>query len=218
MENLPICVLIDTRATNYFINPRLVDKLQLATVPKPVKVYRSASGEKLLANKLCPKVKFTLQNHPFEADLKILNVPSYDVILGCDWIVELGDVKLNLMKGIMIIEVKGTLVKLCTEKIQTKVQMVEDGVNVKKEVQKGGQLFQIEEEKGPLFSDIEPAILAVLNRFSQVFAEFVGLPPNRAIDHKITLQLNTKLINLRLYRFSYFQKLDIDKITQELLQ
>jgi hypothetical protein len=37
------------------------------------------------------------------------------------------------MKGIIIIEVEGTLVKLCTEKIQTKVQMIEDEVNVKKE-------------------------------------------------------------------------------------
>jgi hypothetical protein len=80
------------------------------------------------------------------------------------------------------------------------------------------QLFQIEEEKRPLLSDIKPTILVVLNRFPQVFAEPVELPSERAIDHKITLQPNTKPINLRPYKFLYFQKLEIEKITQELLQ
>jgi hypothetical protein len=44
------------------------------------------------------------------------------------------------------------------------------------------------------------------------------LPPPRVIDHAIPLVPNAKAINLRLYRYTYFQKIKLDKIIEELLR
>ncbi|KAJ4754249.1 polyprotein [Rhynchospora pubera] len=46
----------------------------------------------------------------------------------------------------------------------------------------------------------------------------VGLPPRRGIDHQIPLTPDAKPVNLRPYRYSYFQKLEIEKIIEELLK
>jgi hypothetical protein len=58
----------------------------------------------------------------------------------------------------------------------------------------------------------------VLSKFSQVFDPTVALPPPRDIDHAIPLLPLAKPVNLRPYRYSHFQKLELDKIIEELLQ
>jgi Retroviral aspartyl protease len=62
LGHILICVLIDTSVTHSFINPVLVKELKIKTEPQSVKVFRSAGGEKLVIDKLCPQVKFLLQN------------------------------------------------------------------------------------------------------------------------------------------------------------
>jgi Reverse transcriptase (RNA-dependent DNA polymerase) len=54
--------------------------------------------------------------------------------------------------------------------------------------------------------------------FSCVFDSTVSLPPSRAIDHTIPLLPFAQPVNLRPYRYSHFQKLELDKIIEELLQ
>ena len=44
------------------------------------------------------------------------------------------------------------------------------------------------------------------------------MPPIRDIDHKIPLKDEKQVVNLRPYRFSFFQKLEIEKIVDELLK
>jgi hypothetical protein len=39
------------------------------------------------------------------ADLKVLPVPGYDIILGYDWIASMGEVTMNLRQGFMMVEV-----------------------------------------------------------------------------------------------------------------
>jgi hypothetical protein len=56
-----------------------------------------------------------------------------------------------------------------------------------------------------------------LKKYEQLFEEPTSLPPHRSIDHQIILKPDSKPINLRPYRFSYYQKLEIEKIIQELL-
>jgi Reverse transcriptase (RNA-dependent DNA polymerase) len=65
---------------------------------------------------------------------------------------------------------------------------------------------------------IVPVIQQVLNEFSDVFQHPKELPPNRTIDHKVPLLPLAKPVNLRPCRYSYFQKLELEKIIEELLQ
>ncbi|RVX02376.1 Retrovirus-related Pol polyprotein from transposon 297 [Vitis vinifera] len=58
---------------------------------------------------------------------------------------------------------------------------------------------------------------AVLEEYSDVFAAPTSLPPAREIDHKIPLKDGTEAINVRPYRYAYFQETEIENQVQDML-
>lgn len=61
-------------------------------------------------------------------------------------------------------------------------------------------------------------IATVLDQYADVFENPTELPPDRLCNHKITLMPGAKPVNLRPYRYSYFQKVEMEKIIDELLK
>ncbi|KAA8521715.1 hypothetical protein F0562_012388 [Nyssa sinensis] len=59
--------------------------------------------------------------------------------------------------------------------------------------------------------DIHPSMQEVLQEFSDMFKEPSSLPPIREVDHYIPLKEGTEPINVRPYRYAYYQKEEIDK-------
>ena len=57
----------------------------------------------------------------------------------------------------------------------------------------------------------------LLNEFSKVFEVPSGLPPIRGHEHSITLKEGSQPLCERPYRYPYFQKSEIEKIVNELL-
>ena len=57
----------------------------------------------------------------------------------------------------------------------------------------------------------------LLEEYSDVFATPTSLPPARKIDHKIPLKDGTEAINVRPYRYAYFQKTEIESQVQDML-
>jgi len=60
-------------------------------------------------------------------------------------------------------------------------------------------------------------IAKILQTFQDVFSEPKGLPPSRAHDHSIPLIEGDQPVLVRPYRYPYFQKEEIERIVQELL-
>jgi hypothetical protein len=58
----------------------------------------------------------------------------------------------------------------------------------------------------------------LLQQFEDVFREPKGLPPPRSHDHAIPLQEGVSPVSVRLYRFPFYQKEEIEKIVRDLLQ
>ena len=58
---------------------------------------------------------------------------------------------------------------------------------------------------------------AVLEEYSDVFDAPTSLPPTREIDHKIPLKDGTEAINVRPYRYAYFQKTEIENQVRDML-
>lgn len=59
---------------------------------------------------------------------------------------------------------------------------------------------------------------SLLSRFSLIFEEPKGLPPQRSHDHVILLKEGAQPVSVRPYRYAYFEKDEIEKIVCELLQ
>ncbi|KAJ1700090.1 hypothetical protein LUZ63_008602 [Rhynchospora breviuscula] len=227
IQHKPVIALLDSGSTHSFIHPSIVSCLQLTTLPATSMIVKTASGSKLISDSKCDGLQFQLQNHTLEGNLRVLEVQGYDIILGMDWIAKMGPMVIDCDKGLVQLSKEGQVIMLKVQHEQAEVQLCEANINVSQEWDKGhevliAQLFVFEETTSspcPIQPDkhIIPELKVVVQKYIQVFEEPNSLPPTRLLDHSIPLKPGAQPINLRPYRFSHFQKLEIEKIIEELL-
>jgi hypothetical protein len=58
----------------------------------------------------------------------------------------------------------------------------------------------------------------VIDQFADVFAQPTSLPPKRYCDHHIPLVPGAQPVHFRPYRYTYFQKMELEKIIEEMLK
>lgn len=63
-----------------------------------------------------------------------------------------------------------------------------------------------------------PEIEKLLSQFPDIFTEPKQLPLKRIFDHQIPLEPNARPVNVRPYRFPYFQRNEIEQQVWEMLQ
>jgi Reverse transcriptase (RNA-dependent DNA polymerase) len=113
--------------------------------------------------------------------------------------------------------------RLQVQKEVTTVHMCE-AVHWDKEIKDGSELLVAHillceaQEQTMNLSKVPVELHSLLQHYVTFFEPSTSTPPQREIDHKIPLLSSIKPINLRPYRYSYFQKLELDKIITELLK
>ena len=91
----PISVLIDGGSTHNFIKPAVAEKLSLPLHSvTPFRVF-VRNEESLRCKYTCLTTPISLQGHMFAIDLFILQVEGPDIILGVEWLQDLGEVTKN---------------------------------------------------------------------------------------------------------------------------
>jgi len=60
--------------------------------------------------------------------------------------------------------------------------------------------------------------LELLQQFDNIFHETFGSPSSRPQDHTIPLKENSKIPNIRPYKYPHYQKVEFEKIIVEMLQ
>jgi hypothetical protein len=95
--------------------------------------------------------------------------------------------------------------------------------NLTKEISHGSsiilaQLFCVTDHSASSLQVPPLQVQEILDQFPEVFSEPSSLPPRRPCDHAIHLHPNSKPVILMPYRFSHFQKVEIEKIMEELLK
>ncbi|KAD4584125.1 hypothetical protein E3N88_21726 [Mikania micrantha] len=164
----------------------------------------------------------------FKANLLVIPLSNYDIVLGIQWLQTLNDIVWNFKNLTMkfkvnkvTYELKGTKevgVGLCSMEKMTK--MLVTGENVVQaqlfSLQTAeGSHFQHENKVGDLHSDAQ--LESLLNSFQNIFEIPKGLPPSRSCDHRILLKDEKVNLNLKPYRYMGIQKTVIEDMTQELL-
>ncbi|KAF7811918.1 Transposon Ty3-G Gag-Pol polyprotein [Senna tora] len=163
-----ISVLIDTGSTHNFIKSDVAHRLQLPLEDiNPFRV-QIGSGAFLLCSAKCSAVPLKLQEHAVTVDLFVLDIKGSDVVLGVQWLAELGDVMTNHKELTLTFQ---------TPTGVTKLQVLTEPTN--------------REEQ-----DLPDPVRQLLHDYSMVFAAPKGLPPPRAIDHKIELLHGSRTVSV----------------------
>ncbi|KAJ3701343.1 hypothetical protein LUZ61_005048 [Rhynchospora tenuis] len=230
IHQIPILALIDSGSTHSFIHPSIVQMNNVPTVPSPPMLVKTASGSTLLSDLKCQPLKFELQQHQFEGEFRVLEVQGYDVILGMDWIAKVGPLIIDCVQGVVTLKQGDNTISLQVQHEIAEVKLCQGELCITKEQQKGSDIIFAQlfiTQPNPIsvlppslpeqISHLPLPLQQVVFNYSSVFSEPSSLPPSRPIDHQIPLKSDVTPVNIRPYRFSHFQKLEIEKIVEELL-
>ncbi|KAH9792244.1 hypothetical protein KPL71_004039 [Citrus sinensis] len=212
-----IIVLVDSGSTHNFINSHLANMLQLPVQPTSAFPVKVANGEKVICQGKHDKVHVLIQDIPFELTLYSLLITGLDVVLGVQWLESLGSVVCNWKQLTMDFDwdnAKRRLQGLDPQTIQATTLS-----EVTKDMKQGHNVFAIclylkNEES---YAVAPASMRSLLEEYSELFMEPKQLPPTREIDHQITLKEGTEPINVRPYRYAYFQKAEIKRQVNEML-
>eukprot|EP00253_Pinus_taeda_P018413 PITA_18413 len=84
ISNLTISILIDPGATLSYVNPKVVERCNLQSVKfKNPWLVQLATGAKRRVTAKIIDCSFTIADQPIIADLNILPLGSYDILIGC---------------------------------------------------------------------------------------------------------------------------------------
>ncbi|XP_022019611.1 uncharacterized protein LOC110919656 [Helianthus annuus] len=207
--------LVDSGSTHNFLNERLAKKINCPLEDiKPMKVG-VANGVPLICDKICHNFQWQMQGLWFKADVFVIPLETYDMVLGVQWLLPLGDIVWNFKDLTMqfkveneVYQLKGSntnKITLCSMKTMNHLQIEADAE---------GNFQHTTKVKG---SDSNVEIETLLDSFADVFRVPTSLPPSRPYDHRILLKDESMVINLKPYRYQMAQKDVIEAMTKELL-
>ncbi|RVW39894.1 Retrovirus-related Pol polyprotein from transposon 297 [Vitis vinifera] len=170
-----------------------------------------------------PPVALKLQGKVFLLDLFILPIEGPDVVLGIQWLQQLGCAAHDYAALSMEFCWEGRPIILHGDLHQSsslitfnQFQALIHSSNVHSMF--ALQPLAIEElETASLVTKEPVAISTTLQKFCDLFLPPTALLPHRTIDHKVHLIPNSKPVNVRPYRYPHFQKNEMEKLIREML-
>ena len=200
-----------------YVSPQIVKKCKLQQV-KHVKSWlvQLAIGTKIKVIEVIPSCQFVISGFPTQANLNILPLGSYDLLIGMDWLVAH---KTNLdyyNKNLECENEEGRRVTL--QGIQNPISVRQiSSLQVKKYCKKGSPLYAIqvlkyvENNKTSLYDH------PILREYKYVFPEEVpDLPPRRDIEFSIEFVPRVVPISITPYRMSTLELVELKMQLKEM--
>lgn len=226
LKNKPISVLVDSGSTHNFIAQSLVKQLRLPVTPCSEFKVQVANGEKLSCSSKIDNIKWCMAETQFEANMNIIPLGGYDMILGVNWMKTVSPITFDFGTGTINIKWIGKRLTLQQDDRCPNIVMEPSAGKVTKsspdELYFLVQITALEAtaelgENAELQNSTSPGIQKLIEQYSDIFKVPVELPPKRSQDHFIPIKPGSKPVHSNPYRCPYFQKEEIEKITREML-
>jgi hypothetical protein len=224
VKNQVSMLLVDSGSSATFINYSFVQQVGMTTIScSPVKV-KVANGAELVSQLVVPAVEWWCDGHTFHTDMMVLDLGSYDAILGFDWLKSHSPMTCGWDQKTFQFWHKNEVVTLQGVVAAEPSPVIELSAIQFRKWFKGNEVWALavvdfcaEESAIPPISDQPEALTAVLAEFSDVFADPKTLPPARVFDHVIPLVPGAVPVNSKPYKYSPFHKSEIERQVEELL-
>ncbi|KAF8658447.1 hypothetical protein HU200_058898 [Digitaria exilis] len=176
--------LVDTGSTHCFISEDAARRIGLTPTARPGLTVEVANGDRVPSSGVCKAISVHIGGEEFFIDLYVIPLGGYELVLGCEWLVTLGQILWDLSKLTMKFWHGNHRVRLC-------------GVNAKPHPRLS-------------LAEAGDVLKLLLQEFADLFAMPTGLPPTRAFDHRIHLLPNTHPVAVRPYRYPQLLKDEIE--------
>ncbi|XP_027183746.1 uncharacterized protein LOC113782033 [Coffea eugenioides] len=218
MGGLPIKILVDTGTSNSFIHFGLAKSLYLPHREVTPFTVTLADGTNITSGAVCPGVQWRIQDYQFQFDLKVMELGTWDIILGVDWMYQFSPITFDFHSLSISLSSSGSLLHLQGLINQPVMELVrgKDLRTFIEEKRRHCAALQAESQQHRQV-DVPERVEAVLQQYSQIFATPTGLPPERELDHQITLKPGAEPFKLKPYRYPHAHKIEIEKQIAEML-
>eukprot|EP00253_Pinus_taeda_P011485 PITA_11485 len=219
ISNLTIYVLIDPGATLSYVSPKVVERCNLQSVKfkNPWLVQLATGAKRRVTAKIndCP---FVIADQPVTADLNILPLGSYDILIGMDWLEKHWSLVDCKTKVIYYRDQQGNRKEMQGIKQPVQVRPITANQLIKC-IRKGCQVYAIQVGyANSKDKSISLHSIPIIQEFTDVFLEEIpGLPPRRNIDFTIELIPGAAPVSRAPYRMSTPELTELKMQLQELL-
>ncbi|GKB57641.1 putative reverse transcriptase domain-containing protein [Tanacetum coccineum] len=217
LNNRYASVLFDSGSDRSFVNTRFISLLDI----KPIKIEDSyevelADGRLVSTNTVLKGCTLSLVNHIFEIDLMPIELGTFDVIIGMDWLVK-HDAVIVCGEKVVRISYKNKTLIVEGDKGGSRL-MVISCIKAYKYIEQGCHLFLAhvmkKKSKEKRLEDVP-----VIHDFPEVFPEELpGLPPPRQIEFQINLVPRATPVARAPYRLALSEMKELSVQLQELLE
>ena len=214
-----VVIFINTGNTHNFLDAAILSKLQLSLDPTVSFEVKVANGATIKTKGVCLDVKVVMQGDIFSVDLNVLPLGDCGLVLGIQWLRTLGLIQWDFLAISMQFLHLGTTVTLFgMHPINLTLQKGDHFF--RKLVRKGIflQIVSLGSGTSSFQQQCDPLIEKLLIEFASIFDTPFGLPPCRGHEYQIILKKVTAPICQRPYRYPHFQKTEIEKIVNDLLE
>nr|GEV07200.1 reverse transcriptase domain-containing protein [Tanacetum cinerariifolium] len=175
-----------------------------------------ADGRVASTNTILKGCTLNLLNHIFEIDLMSIELGTFDVIIGMDWLVK-HDAVIVCGEKVVYIPCGNKMLIVKSDKGVSRLKVI-SCIKARKYVERGCHLFLIHvtesKSKEKRMEDVP-----VIYDFPKVFLEELpGLPPPRQVEFRIDLVAGAALVTRAPYRLAPSEMKELSVQLQELLE
>ncbi|GJT59882.1 putative reverse transcriptase domain-containing protein [Tanacetum coccineum] len=209
--------LFDSGADKSFVSTNFSTLIDI----KPVELDTSyevelADGKVVSTNNVLIGCTLNLLNHSFPIDLMVIELGSFDIIIGMDWLSRYDAAILCGEKKVRI-PLEGKTLVIEGDRNNSRLKIV-SCIKAQKYIEKGCELFLAQvteqESKEKRLEDVP-----VIRDFPEVFPEDLpGLPPPRQVEFRIDLIPGAAPVARAPYRLAPTEMKELSKQLQELLE
>lgn len=216
IKHKEIVTLIDSSITHKFLDASIELALALPLSREDTFEVKVANGAVLQTKGVSYGVPLKNQGQSFHVDLNVLPLGDCAIVLGTQWLYALGLIQWDVKQLTMEFLHEGRSVML--KGLQPSTPTLQEGDQFFRPAVNKGLILQITSEVSA-DKPVQHSVLdQLLEEFGKVFEVPIGLPPLRNHEHQIILNEGTHPISERLYRYPFYQKFEIEKIVQDLLE
>ena len=194
--------LVDPGAAHSFISVPFTERHQIESRPIYGRMVVSVSnGDTMISERIVPGSRLVIHNKDFRADLIVLGIHDFDIVLGMDWLSKHRATLDCYKKEVRLVrpEERGVIFRGIKREITLSLI---NAMTASKMLRKGFQSYLAfvvdRRQEGTWLEDI-----SIVKEFPDVFPnDILGLPPDRAIEFVIELIPGTEPISIPPYRMA----------------
>jgi hypothetical protein len=186
-----LSTLLDSGSTHNFVDSTTATQAGLALTKQSSLHVAVGNGDRVPSPGCCRDLHISIGGEPFSINCYSLDLGSFDMVLGVQWLESLGPILWDFGKRTITF------------------------------IRNGHRVLWIAAATSPraLLHAVSPDLMAeLLHEFEPLFAEPTGLPPQRSRCHRIRPFLDTAPVPVRPYRYAHAQKTELERQCNDMLR